>query len=148
MLSRTESCDPDIHLLSSGQIVLPIRYSLALAMDILDRVRCNDCLNLIKQSMANQLFFHGQSYSLFVGEPKPLSLELIFQNPVFFDEIVDDCLLVAVKPTGQCDDQKLKGMYDVRHCKNRLTVILFDNNIIRIIRIFAPYGVWPKRHVL
>ena len=49
------------------------------------------------------LAFYGQSFPLFIGEPKPLSLELIFQNTVFFDEIVDDCLLVAIKPAGQSD---------------------------------------------
>jgi len=32
---------------------------------------------------------------------------LILENTVFFDQIVDDCLLLAVKPTGQSDDQKL-----------------------------------------
>ena len=26
------------------------------------------------------------------------------------------------------------------HCTNRLSVILSDNNIIRLVRIFAPYG--------
>jgi len=59
---------------------------------------------------------NDRSYPLLVGEPKPLSLELIFQNTIFFDEIVDDCLLVSIKPTGQCHNQELQGMSDVRNC--------------------------------
>jgi hypothetical protein len=37
--------------------------------------------------------FYGQSYPLFVGEPKSLSFELLLENTVLLDEIVDDCLL-------------------------------------------------------
>ena len=59
---------------------------------------------------------NGQSYPLFIGKPKTLSIELILEHTVLFDQIVDDGLLVAVKPAGQRDDQKLEGMYDVRHC--------------------------------
>jgi len=42
-----------------------------------------------------------QPYPLFVGEPKPLSFELLLEYTVLFDEIVYDRLLVAVKPAGQ-----------------------------------------------
>ncbi|MCP4333583.1 MAG: hypothetical protein GY785_13075 [Gammaproteobacteria bacterium] len=64
---------------------------------------CHKRFNFIERSSAKDISFHGQSYPLFVGEPKPLSLELIFQNPVFFDEIVDDCFLVTIKPAGQSE---------------------------------------------
>jgi hypothetical protein len=37
---------------------------------------------------------------LFIGEPKPLAFELILKNTVLFDDIVNDRLLMAVKPTG------------------------------------------------
>jgi hypothetical protein len=47
---------------------------------------------------------------LFIGEPKALSIELILENPVFFNQIVDNGLLVSVKPAGQGDDQKLEGI--------------------------------------
>jgi len=78
---------------------------------------------------------------MFIGEPKTLSsVKLIFENAVFFDKIVDDDLLVAVKPAGQGDHEKMQGLYDVRHCLNRLSAIFFDNNIIRFARVFAPYG--------
>jgi len=50
---------------------------------------------------------NGQSFPLFIGEPKALSIMLILENTVFFDQIIDDRLLVAVKPTGQGDGQKL-----------------------------------------
>jgi hypothetical protein len=49
-------------------------------------------------------------------------------------------LLIAVKPAGQGDDQKVKGLYEDCHCGKRLFVILFSNNIIQLVRIFAPYG--------
>jgi hypothetical protein len=50
--------------------------------------------------------------------------------------------LVTVKPTGQGDYEEVEGLYDMGHCTNRLSIILCDNNIIRLVRIFAPYGVW------
>jgi hypothetical protein len=40
---------------------------------------------------------------LFIGEPKLLSLELVFKNTVLFDEIAGGGLLMAVKPAGQGD---------------------------------------------
>ena len=58
---------------------------------------------------------NGQSFPLFVSEPKLLFLELNLENTVIFDKIVNDSLLTAVKPAGQRDGQKLEGMYDVRH---------------------------------
>ncbi len=84
----------------------------------------------------------GQSYPLFIGESKTLSNKLIPENTVFFDQIVDDGLLLTIKPAGHGNDQKLKGMYDVRHCMNRLIVILFDNTSIWSVRIFAPYALF------
>ena len=77
---------------------------------------------------------------MFIGEPKTLSsVKLIFENAVFFDQIVDDDLLVAVKPAGQGNYEEMERMYDVCHCTNRLSIILPDNDIIRLVRIFAPY---------
>jgi hypothetical protein len=35
----------------------------------------------------------------------------------------------------------VEWLYDMGHCTNRLSVLLSDNNIIRLVRIFAPYGV-------
>jgi len=47
----------------------------------------------------------------------------------------------ASRPAGQGNCDEVEGLYDVAHCTNRLSVILFDNNIIRLVRIFAPYGL-------
>ena len=80
--------------------------------------------------MAKDLGFHGKSPPLDIGETKPLSLELILEHAVFFYKIVDDRLLLTVKPAGQGDYQQMEGLYDVVHCPNRLSVILFDNNTI------------------
>jgi len=78
-----------------------------------------------------------------IGEPKPLSFELILKNTVLFDEIVDDRLLVAIKPACQGNYEEMERLYDVCHCTNRISVIFSDNNIIRLVRIFAPYARYP-----
>ena len=82
------------------------------------------------------------SPTLNVGEMKPLSFELVLKNSILFDEIVNDCLLMAVKPSGQGDYQEMERLYDVGHCTNRLSVILLNYNMIRIVRFFAPYGLY------
>ncbi|MEN8106702.1 MAG: hypothetical protein ABFS22_01705 [Pseudomonadota bacterium] len=104
-------------------------------------IRSNKRFEFIKQPATKDFGFHGQSYPLFVGEPKPLPFELILENTVLFYKIVDDPLLVAVKPAGQGNYEEVEGLYDRGHCANRLSVILPDNNIIRFVRIFAPYGL-------
>jgi len=45
----------------------------------------------------------------------------------------------AVKPTGQGTYEEMERLCSVSHCTNHLSVILVDNNIIRLVRIFAPY---------
>jgi len=62
---------------------------------------------------AEDLGLHGQSYPLLVGKPKPLSFELLLENTVLFDEIVDDHLLVAVKPACQGNYEEMERWYDV-----------------------------------
>ena len=79
---------------------------------------------------------------LFIGAPKPLSFDLILENTVLFDEMIDDCLLLAVEPAGEAGYQEMERLYGVCHCTNRLSTILIDNNIIQFVRIFAPYGLW------
>ena len=49
-------------------------------------------------------------------------------------------LLMAVKPTDRSDYQEMERLYDVGRCTNKLSVILLNYNIVRIVRIFAPYG--------
>ena len=51
--------------------------------------------------------------------------------------------LKIVKPAGQGDYEKVEWLYDMGHCTNRLSVLLADNNIIWLVRIFAPYDI-PK----
>jgi hypothetical protein len=48
---------------------------------------------------------------LFVGEPKPLSFELLLENTILFDEdeIVDHRMLPAVKPSCQGITRRWKG---------------------------------------
>ena len=104
------------------------------------RIGRHQRLQFIKCPAPQHLGLHGQAYPLCVGEPKPLSFELLLEDTVLFDEIINDHLLLAVKPAGQGDYQEMKWLYDVAHCPNRLSAILSDNNIIRLVRIFAPYG--------
>jgi len=59
-------------------------------------VWCHKRLYFIEYAAARDLGFHGQSYSLFVGEPKSLSFELILEDTVLFDEV--------------------EGMYNIDHC--------------------------------
>ena len=70
---------------------------------------------------------------MFVGEPKSLSSELLLEHTAFLDEIIEDHLLLAVKPAGQRNDEEVEGLYDRGHCPNRLAAILPDNNIIRLV---------------
>jgi hypothetical protein len=48
--------------------------------------------------------------------------------------------LLAVEPAGQGDFKEMERPYCVRHSMYRLPLISFYNNIIRLDRIFAPYG--------
>ena len=73
-------------------------------------IRSNKRFEFIKQPAAKDFGFHGQSYPLFVGEPKPLSFELLLENTVLFDEIVDDRLLLSVKPAGQGNYKEVEGL--------------------------------------
>jgi len=61
---------------------------------------------------------------------------------------VDNGLLIAVNPAGQGDDQKVKGLYEERHCGMRVFVISFEINIIQIVRIISPYGQQPQPKTL
>ena len=99
------------------------------------------CTIYYKAKAIKDLGFHGQSYPLFVGEPKPLSFELILEKRLLFEEILNDRLLMTVKPAGRGDYQQMEKRYAVCQCTNRLSVISPDSNIIRFVRIFAPYGV-------
>ena len=66
---------------------------------------------------------------LFIVEPKPLPFELQ-EHDSLFNEIVGDHLLMAVKPAGQVHYEEMERLYCVRHSTYRLSLILFDNNII------------------
>jgi len=79
------------------------------------RIGCHKRLEFIACPATKHLGFHGQAYPLFVSEPKPLSFELLLEHTVLFDEIIDDRLLLAVKPAGQCDYDEMEGLYDRGH---------------------------------
>ena len=77
---------------------------------------------------------------MFVGEPKTLSSELLLEHTVLLGEMFDEHLLLAVDPAGQGDYMAMQRLYCVRYSMYRLSLISFYNNIIRLVRIFAPYG--------
>jgi hypothetical protein len=56
------------------------------------RTRCHQCFNFIERLSAQDFSFQGQSYPLFIGETKALSIKLILENTVFFDQTIDDSL--------------------------------------------------------
>ena len=70
-----------------------------------------------------------------------LSFELILKKMALLDETASDGLLMAVTLAGQGNYQEVERLHDVGHWTNRLSVILPNNNIIRLVRIFAPYGL-------
>ena len=74
------------------------------------RIGCHQRLQVIKCPATKDLGFHGQSYPLFVGEPKPLSFELLLENTVLFDGIIDDYLLLAVEPAGQGNYEEMEEL--------------------------------------
>jgi len=51
------------------------------------------------------------------------------------------CRIPEPKRAGQGDYEEVEWLYDMGHCTNRLSVLLCDNNIIRLVRIFAPYDL-------
>ena len=71
---------------------------------------------------------------------------MILEHTVFFDHAVDDGLLIAVNPAGQDGGQKVKGLYADCRCRKRSFVILFGNNITRLVRGFARYEL-RKRYI-
>ena len=66
---------------------------------------------------------------------------MLLEHTILLDEIIDDHLLLAVKPAGQRNYEEVEGLYDSGHCPNRLAAILSDDIIIRLVRIFAPYAI-------
>jgi hypothetical protein len=64
---------------------------------------CHQRLQFIKYSAAKSLGFHGQSHPLFISEPKQLSLDLLLEDTVLFDEIINNHLLLAIEPAGHGD---------------------------------------------
>ena len=60
--------------------------------------RVSDQADFHQATGAKNPGFHDKSPPLRVGETKPLPFELILQNTVLFYEIVNDRLLVTVKP--------------------------------------------------
>ena len=81
------------------------------------RIGCHQRLQFIKSPATQQLGLHGQSHSLFVGELKSLSSELLLEDTVLLDEIIDDHLLLAVEPAGQGDYKEMGRLYDACHCR-------------------------------
>lgn len=57
---------------------------------------------------AQQDAIDRQSPSLLVCEAKPLPLELFFQYPILFLEILNEGLLMLVGPVGECEEEKMQ----------------------------------------
>jgi len=56
-----------------------------------------------------------QSTAPFVGESDPPFPEVFVKDAVFFPEVVDRGLLMAVDPASEGREQNLPGLKDVRH---------------------------------
>ena len=69
--------------------------------------------------MTQHIGHHGLAYPLFVGEPKPLSFELLLEHTVLFYKIIKDCLLLAVKSACQGDYKEVEGLMFAHSIENR-----------------------------
>ncbi len=63
---------------------------------------------LAEDSPTNGLAFDCEATALVVGQPKSFTFELSLQDPILLNEILDDRLLLAVKPSGKCNAEQLK----------------------------------------
>ena len=72
-------------------VILP---SDEVPMPTQDGVGRDDRADLGERFPAQSLCLRGQPSALIVVEPEPLASELLFQDPVFLAEILDDALLL------------------------------------------------------
>jgi hypothetical protein len=80
-----------------------------------DCVGCNDAGDLAEDPSAELLPLRREPPSLVVGEPEPLSAELLFEDPVLFAQIIDRRLLVFVDPASEDRDEELPWLEDLSH---------------------------------
>ncbi len=70
-----------------------------------DRLRRDDRVELVEALPAEGDTAHGDSYAIVVGEPETPLAELRPKDAVVFEQVFEDALLVAVKPTGEDDGE-------------------------------------------
>ena len=68
-----------------------------------DRIGRYDGRNRTENLPAQRLPFGSQSATLIVGKPQtfPFRLELLLQNPIFFDQVCDHVRLLTGNPAGE-----------------------------------------------
>lgn len=80
-----------------------------------DGVGRDDGADLGERFPAQGLCLRGQPSALIIVEPEPLASELLFQDPVFLAEILDDALLLIREHPRENHAEQLPRLEDVRH---------------------------------
>lgn len=72
-----------------------------------NRLRRDDRREPTQQTATERHASNGEATAVGVGEAEPPSPELALEDPVFFQQVVEDALLVAVEPAGEDDGEDL-----------------------------------------
>ena len=75
-----------------------------------DRVRIEQCSELLQQPSPQYLTLDGHSTPLVVVEQDAALPELFLQHLILSSQILDDLLLLLVDPTRQDDEAQLPGL--------------------------------------
>ncbi len=67
----------------------------------------DDRRDLFEDSPTERLPLHAESAPLVISQSETLAAELAFEDPVLFDQVVDDISLLPIDPTCDADDQQL-----------------------------------------
>ena len=67
-----------------------------LPMPSQDRVGCHDARDLIQELPSQAMPTDRQPSSVVIGESEPLTTEMASKNPIFFDQIRDRVVLLAI----------------------------------------------------
>ncbi len=72
-----------------------------------DGVRRDDGRHFLKDTPAESFSLHRQATAFVIGQTNTPATQLAFQDPVLFDQVVDDVLLMPIDPAGNGDEKQL-----------------------------------------
>jgi fatty-acyl-CoA synthase len=80
-----------------------------------DRVGRHDGRDLPQDPSTEAVALRGEASALVIGQPEAAPLQLPLEDAVFFDQVFDDVLLVAIDPSGEGHEQHLQAGDIGRH---------------------------------